>query len=178
MTKYENLSKGQQRWVDSVLEIRPKLKDGGVITLKECCEIYNELYATRKKSGEKVGFPNWLAKTNKISRGVFAFPAPGVTKFPTAAAVAPAKSVKTPKQKTAKVVKAKTSKKSTEAFDKVKAELEAIAGRPLPIQKKSKKLKVEKPVNNFEEDPTAGFVIEEETDLDFIKELRDNGINI
>ena len=77
MLKYAELSKGQKRFVDSTISIRPKFINGGSITLKECSEVFHELYATRTGAkGGKVGFPNWLMATNKVSRGVYQFPAP------------------------------------------------------------------------------------------------------
>lgn len=77
MLKYAELSKGQKRFVDSTIAIRPNFSNGGSITLKECSEVFHELYAARTGAkGENVGFPNWLFATNKISRGIYQFPAP------------------------------------------------------------------------------------------------------
>jgi len=77
MLKYSDLSKSQKRFVDAVIEVRPTLASGGTITLKECAAVYYELRAQRTGAkGEKIGYPNWLYNANKISRGVYEFPAP------------------------------------------------------------------------------------------------------
>ena len=77
MLKYSDLSKSQKRFVDAVIEVRPNLATGGTITLKECAAVYYELRGTRTGAkGEKIGYPNWLYAANKISRGVYDFPAP------------------------------------------------------------------------------------------------------
>ena len=77
MLKYSDLSKSQKRFVDAVIEVRPNLASGGTITLKECAAVYYELRAQRTGAkGEKIGYPNWLYNANKISRGVYEFPAP------------------------------------------------------------------------------------------------------
>ena len=77
MLKYSDLSKSQKRFVDAVIEVRPTLASGGTITLKECAAVYYELREQRTGAkGEKIGYPNWLYNANKLSRGVYEFPAP------------------------------------------------------------------------------------------------------
>jgi hypothetical protein len=77
MLKYNDLTKAQKRWVDAMIELDPSLASGGTVTLKGCAHAYNELRAKRKgDKGEKIGYPNWLYASNKISRGVYEFPAP------------------------------------------------------------------------------------------------------
>ena len=78
MLNYANLTKAQARFIDRAIEIRPHLAEGGTITLKECAKVYDELRGLRSQTGEKIGYPNWLYNKNKISRGVYVFPAPGV----------------------------------------------------------------------------------------------------
>lgn len=78
MLNYSDLSKAQARFVDRAISIRPHLAEGGTITLKECAAIYDELRGQRGQTAEKIGYPNWLYNRNKIARGVYVFPAPGV----------------------------------------------------------------------------------------------------
>jgi len=78
MLNYSDLTKAQARFIDRAISIRPNLAEGGTITLKECAAVYDELRAERSQTGEKIGYPNWLYNKNKIARGVYVFPAPGV----------------------------------------------------------------------------------------------------
>ena len=77
MLKFETLSRAQKRFVIAVIEHSPQYKADPVITLKECAAIYYELREKREgKKGEKIGYPNWLFKANKISRGNYKLPVP------------------------------------------------------------------------------------------------------
>ena len=77
MLTYDKLTKSQKRWAHAMMDFYPKLKDGGVITLKECWHASTTLYKQRAEGAPKVGYPNWLFGINKIRRGVYFFPAPG-----------------------------------------------------------------------------------------------------
>jgi hypothetical protein len=76
MLKYNDLTKAQKRFVDSVIAEFPEIKKTGVVNRKELESIYWTLNDKRAKGGAKVGFPNWLTAKNKIDRGVFDFPLP------------------------------------------------------------------------------------------------------
>lgn len=76
MLKFSDLSKGQKRYVVTVMNLYPKLKTTGTITLKECNDIHNEMFAARASGGTKVGFPIWLITNNKVARGVYSLPLP------------------------------------------------------------------------------------------------------
>lgn len=77
MLTYDKLTKSQKKWVDTIATVYPKLANGGTISLKECWSAAMKLKAERSNGGVKVGYPNWLFKTNKISSGVYFFPANG-----------------------------------------------------------------------------------------------------
>jgi len=77
MLTYDKLTKSQKRWANAMMDFYPKLKEGGVITLKECWHASTTLYKQRSEGAPKVGYPNWLFGINKIRRGVYFFPAPG-----------------------------------------------------------------------------------------------------
>jgi hypothetical protein len=76
MLKYNDLTKAQKRFVDTVVREFPEVKKTGTVSRKELESIYWTLNEKRAKGGEKVGFPNWLTGPNKVGRGVFALPMP------------------------------------------------------------------------------------------------------
>lgn len=119
MLKYSDLTKSQKRFVDAVIEVRPALAQGGTITLKECAAVYYELRETRTGAkGEKIGYPNWLYAANKLSRGVYEFPAPnGVS------TVAKAKNDKTKLEKI--IAESETVEVAEQSDDEFLAELRA-----------------------------------------------------
>lgn len=78
MITYDNASKAQKKWVDAVIAIFPNIATTGIITSKECYSAHMNLLKNRKPDSEKIGYPNWLFKTNKISPGVYFFPAKGL----------------------------------------------------------------------------------------------------
>lgn len=77
---YSNLSKAQKRCVDAFVRIKPELADSPTITRTEVEVLFKKLYDARAKGGEKIGYPMWLVKGEKTSRGVYKFPAPGLAK--------------------------------------------------------------------------------------------------
>lgn len=78
MLNYSDLTKGQKRCIDAFISARPELATQAVISTKEVAKLYWELHETRKSGASKIGYPVWLSKFNTVSRGQFAFPAPGL----------------------------------------------------------------------------------------------------
>ena len=77
MLKFSNLTLAQKRFIVAVIEHDPAIKQSKSITLKQCGEVYDTLRADRQGvKGEKIGYPNWLFKANKVSRGVYGVPVP------------------------------------------------------------------------------------------------------
>lgn len=76
---YVNLNKTQKRVIDAFIKIRPELANTSTITRPEVEELFFKLHAERETGGEKIGYPMWLVKGAKVSRGVYVFPAPNVT---------------------------------------------------------------------------------------------------
>ena len=75
---YSNLNNTQRRIVDAFIRLRPELATTGTITRSEVEELFFKLYDERAEGGEKIGYPMWLVKGPKVSRGVYVFPAPNV----------------------------------------------------------------------------------------------------
>lgn len=78
MLNYSDLTKGQKRCIDSFIAARPELATQSIISTKEVAKLYWELHETRASGSAKIGYPVWLSKFNTVSRGQFAFPAPGL----------------------------------------------------------------------------------------------------
>ena len=76
---YSSLTKTQKRCIDAFVKIRPELATQETITRQEIEDLFNLLYAEREHGGEKIGYPMWLVKGEKTGRGVYKFPAPGLT---------------------------------------------------------------------------------------------------
>ena len=120
MLKFANLSLSQKRFVVAVLESNPQYKKDPQITLKECAAIYYTLRDTRTGAkNEKIGYPNWLFKANKVSRGVYGVPVPTdaeLSAYAKELANKQASPVSKAKAKVAKLAKAKVVKvKPTQA---------------------------------------------------------------
>ena len=82
MMKFDQLTASQKKFVVAVIESNPQYKTDPKITLKECAAIYYEEKAKREgKKGEKIGYPNWLFKSNKIDRGLYQLPVPSETQL-------------------------------------------------------------------------------------------------
>lgn len=75
---YSDLNKTQKRLVDAFVALRPELADAPTITRPEVEELFFMLFAERANGGPKIGYPQWLVKGDKTSRGVYRFPAPNV----------------------------------------------------------------------------------------------------
>lgn len=106
MLKFANLSLSQQKCVVALIEHTPSLTKDGRITLKEVVAITQDLAEKRTAGGVKIGYPNWLFKSNKVEKGVYQLP------VPTAQELSDYAQASAPKTKASKVkaVKVKTSK--------------------------------------------------------------------
>ena len=106
MLKFANLTLSQQKCVVALIEHTPSLTKDGRITLKEVVAITKDLAEKRTAGGVKIGYPNWLFKSNKVEKGVYQLP------VPTAQELSDFAQASAPKTKVAKVktVKVKTPK--------------------------------------------------------------------
>lgn len=75
---YSNLTKVQKRCIDAFVKLRPELATAETISRTEVEELFFKLHAERTNGGEKIGYPMWLVKGEKVSRGVYKFPAPSL----------------------------------------------------------------------------------------------------
>jgi hypothetical protein len=76
---YKNLNATQKRVIDAFVGIRPELANISTITRPEVEALFFKLKDLRDSGGAKIGYPMWLVKGPKVSRGVYVFPAPNVT---------------------------------------------------------------------------------------------------
>lgn len=113
MINYSELNKTQKRVIDAFISVRPELADATTITRPEVEELFFKLFAERANGGAKIGYPMWLVKGDRTSRGVYLFPAPNVTH----------ESTPLPKPVTQKQLKAKV----TRTEDQIKAEQIRVA---------------------------------------------------
>jgi hypothetical protein len=79
---YSQLSKAQKRCIDAFVKIRPDLATAESISRTDIEEIFWILHAEREHGGEKIGYPMWLVKGDKVSRGMYKFPAPELSQAP------------------------------------------------------------------------------------------------
>ena len=75
---YSDLTKTQKRCIDAFVSIRPDLATQETITRPEIEMLFQTLYEARADGGEKIGYPMWLVKGEKVGRGEYKFPAPGL----------------------------------------------------------------------------------------------------
>lgn len=75
---YSSLTKTQKRCIDAFVKIRPDLATQETISRAEIEMLFNTLYDARADGGEKIGYPMWLVKGEKVGRGEYKFPAPGL----------------------------------------------------------------------------------------------------
>jgi hypothetical protein len=116
MLKFANLTLSQQKCVVALIEHTPSLTKDGRITLKEVVAITQELAAKRTAGGVKIGYPNWLFKSNKVEKGVYQLPVPTVQEL-SDFAQASAPKTKVAKVKTVKVKTPKVTAKSAVTKD-------------------------------------------------------------
>lgn len=152
MLKFADLSMSQKKCVVALIEHSPALKKSGIISLKEVIAITQELAKKRAKGGVKIGYPNWLFKSNKVERGMYGLPVPTASELSDYTKQLTSKPVKVAK---AKVVKVKQPKAAKPAATK-------------PVANDQTRL--EKIINESEE-------IDQDVE-DFNQILRENGIAV
>lgn len=81
MLKFVDLSMAQKKCVVALIEAQPSLKKNSKISLKEVVSITQDLAAKRSAGAPKIGYPNWLFKTNKVERGMYQLPVPTATEL-------------------------------------------------------------------------------------------------
>lgn len=114
MLNYSTLTKGQKRFINAAISIKPELATATEISRAMLHEVYFALRDTRASGGEKVGYPNWLCNDYKTGRGSYHWAAPTAEQLAADAAVQP---------------KAK-AKKNTAATEKARQRLEKIISEP------------------------------------------------
>jgi hypothetical protein len=115
MLKFASLSLSQKKCVIALIEANPSLKKDGKITLKEVVAITQDLATKRASGAPKIGYPNWLFKSNKVERGLYQLPLPTdkeLSDYTQSSTKPTAVKQKVAKVKTAKV---KTVAKTTQA---------------------------------------------------------------
>jgi len=150
MLKFVELSMAQKKCVIALIEAQPSLKKNGKISLKEVVAITQDLASKRTAGAVKIGYPNWLFKTNKVERGVYQLPVPTDTELSTYT-----KDL-TNKPTSSKIVK---NKKVVKVTSKVK-----------PSTDLSETTRLEKIINDSVE-------VDQDTE-DFNQILRENGIEV
>lgn len=150
MLKFVDLSMAQKKCVVALIEAQPSLKKNGKISLKEVVAITQDLASKRTAGAVKIGYPNWLFKTNKVERGVYQLP------VPTEAELSTYTKDLTNKPTSSKIVK---NKKVVKVTSKVK-----------PSTDLSETTRLEKIINDSVE-------VDQDTE-DFNQILRDNGIEV
>jgi hypothetical protein len=150
MLKFVDLSMAQKKCVVVLIENQPSLKKNGKISLKEVVAITQGLAAKRSEGAPKIGYPNWLFKTNKVERGVYQLP------VPTDAELSQYTKDSNNKPSSSKIVK---NKKVVKVTSKVK-----------PSTDLSETTRLEKIINDSVE-------VDQDTE-DFNQILRDNGITV
>lgn len=161
MLKFASLSMSQKKCVVALIEHTPELKKTGRITLKEVTAITQDLAAKRDAGGVKIGYPNWLFKSNKVEKGVYQLPVPTEQELSdyVQASVKPAKAAKVAAPKVAKVKAPKTvAKKVTKPVVAENDEAEVTGSRLARIIEDSE-------------------YVDEDVE-DFNQILRDNGIEV
>ena len=76
MLNFADLSFSQKKFVVSVVEFYPQFKEDCNITLKQVVEITQDWAKNRENGSPKVGYPNWMFKSNKLDKGVYQLPLP------------------------------------------------------------------------------------------------------
>ena len=112
MKKFADLSKAQKQFCVRILDVCPQYRKQKDLTWKELLAGYFLLKDQRKQTGEKIGFPMWLQKTNIVGRGTYQMPWPTDKELSdyVAAKTAPKAAVKQPKVAKVKVAKVKATK--------------------------------------------------------------------
>lgn len=110
MKKFNELAPAQKKYIVTLLHHMPSVVDTGTITAQELLVVNEQLAAQRAVSGVVVGYPNWLSKSHKLSRGVYKLPLPTELEMVAYGQAALKASTKQPKQpKPAKAPKPKAT---------------------------------------------------------------------
>ena len=152
MLKFVDLSMAQKKCVVALIEAQPSLKKNSKISLKEVVSITQDLAAKRSAGAPKIGYPNWLFKTNKVERGMYQLPVPTAAELSQYTKDLTNKPASSKIVKNKKVVKVATKKTTTTASDL------------------SDTTRLEKIINESVE-------VDQDTE-DFNQILRDNGIEV
>jgi hypothetical protein len=152
MLKFADLSMAQKKCVVALIEAQPSFKKNGKISLKEVVSITQDLAAKRSAGAPKIGYPNWLFKTNKVERGMYQLP------VPTAAELS-------------QYTKDLTSKPASSKIVKNKKVVKVKAAKPVASTTNlSETSRLEKIINDS---------VEVDADVeDFNQILRENGIEV
>jgi hypothetical protein len=153
MLKFKDLSKSQKDFIVRTLEKFPEYRTEKTLGAKQIHASYYALKDERGASGEKLGYPNWLQKENRVGRGTYEMPWPTASELSDYAKPVVAKTKA--KVTTAKVVKTKKVAKVTKAK---------------PATDLSESTRLEKII-----DDSVG--VDEDVE-DFNQILRDNGIEV
>lgn len=117
MLKFADLTMAQKKCVVALIEAQPSLKKNGSISLKEVVAITQDLATKRSAGAPKIGYPNWLFKTNKIERGMYQLPVPTAAELSQYTKDLTTKPASSKIVKNKKVVKVKVTKPTTKATD-------------------------------------------------------------
>ena len=74
--RYSELTKSQKLCIDEFIKFRPELATAKSISRQEVEEIWKALYERRNSGGVFFGYPMWLIRGPKVSRGLYEFPSP------------------------------------------------------------------------------------------------------
>jgi len=117
MLKFADLSMAQKKCVVALIEAQPSLKKNSKISLKEVVSITQDLAAKRSAGAPKIGYPNWLFKTNKVERGMYQLPVPTAAELSQYTKDLTSKPASSKIVKNKKLVKVKTAKPVTSTTD-------------------------------------------------------------
>ena len=79
MLTWNSLTKSQKRWVEHFSKLLPECVEKGYITGVQCRILHKKMKKERTTGGPVFGKANWLFRANKLKRGLYLFPADGVT---------------------------------------------------------------------------------------------------
>ena len=111
MKNFADLSKAQKNFVTRVLDVCPEYAEMKDLTWKQLLAAYFLLKEQRSVTGEKLGFPMWLQKTNIVASGTYQMPWPTAKeKTEWEAAKNAPKVVKAPKKSASQATSARLQK--------------------------------------------------------------------
>jgi hypothetical protein len=113
MKTFADLSKAQKAFCVRILDVCPEYASEKNLTWKQLLAGYFLLKEQRGTTGEKLGFPMWLQKTQIVGRGTYQMPWPSAKELAEYNATKNApKAVKQPKVKVSKAATAKAAAKT------------------------------------------------------------------